>query len=134
MYCWVSGRKPKGMSETTILEGEPFDTGDRRLILQSVALNMHEVEQDEVSAEMLKSWLGEMFFAILGEWRAVDRVVKRFLQVIQERTGLLVVRGEGIYAFSHLTFQEYLVALAVTARDDYIPYTLGACPMPGGER
>ena len=66
----------------------------------------------------------EQFIAILSDQRAAERAVERFLRVVEERTGLLVNRGEGVYALSHLTFQEYLTALAVAGRDDYIAYTL----------
>ncbi|MGD9100865.1 MAG: hypothetical protein PVF45_10335 [Anaerolineae bacterium] len=40
----------KGLSETPILDDKPFDTGDRRLMLQAVALAMHEGQQKEVAA------------------------------------------------------------------------------------
>ena len=36
----------------------------------------------------------------------------------------MIARAEGTYAFSHLTFQEYLAALAIAGRDDYVKYTL----------
>lgn len=120
----------KGVREIPILEDQAFDTGDRRLMLQAVALRLHEAEQKEVAAGELRRWLGEMFHGIVGDWRTAGRVVDRFLRVIEERTGLLVARGEGVYAFSHLTFQEYLAALAVAARDDYVSYTLTRTPDP----
>jgi formylglycine-generating enzyme required for sulfatase activity len=121
----------RGVAETPILpDKQPFDTGDRRLMLQSVALHMHEQEKKEIDAEELELLLSSLFFAILPDERATHQAVSRFLQVIEERTGLLVARGEGVYAFSHLTFQEYLAALAIAGQDDYIAYTLRHSAQP----
>jgi formylglycine-generating enzyme required for sulfatase activity len=85
---------------------------------------MQEQEQKEIEAGNLRRLLGERFYDILSDWRAVERAIDRFLRVVQERTGLLGEHGLGVYRFSHLTFQEYLAALAVAGRDDYVAYTL----------
>ena len=119
----------KGLQpDALILDNRPFDTGDRRVMLQQIALRMHERQLKEVAAEELRRWLGELFRATAGDERAAARAVDRFLNVIEERTGLLTARGEGVYAFSHLTFQEYLAALAIATRDDYVAYTLPHVP------
>jgi formylglycine-generating enzyme required for sulfatase activity len=62
--------------------------------------------------------------------RAAERAAQRFLTVVQERTGLLVEAGQGVYRFSHLTFQEYLTAVEVAEREDYIAYTLAHAAEP----
>jgi formylglycine-generating enzyme required for sulfatase activity/energy-coupling factor transporter ATP-binding protein EcfA2 len=120
----------RGVKETPILRGRPFDTGDKRLILQSVALHMHERQVKELDLDELRRLLETMLLDNVRDEREVEQAVSRFLTIIEERTGLLVARGEGVYSFSHLTFQEYLAALAVADRGDYIAYTLARVPDP----
>lgn len=114
----------KGVQEVAIVPGQSFDAGDRKLLLQSVALHMHESQRKEIDLDELRLLLHSLFAERVRDEHQVAATVERFLQVIEERTGLLVARGEGIYAFSHLTFQEYLAALAVADQQDYIEYSL----------
>jgi formylglycine-generating enzyme required for sulfatase activity/energy-coupling factor transporter ATP-binding protein EcfA2 len=114
----------RGMDEVKILENRPFDAGDRRLLLQNIALYMHEREKKELEAAELRGILQTAFKGMTQDDASARRASERFLTVIEERTGLLSARGEGVYAFSHLTFQEYLAALAIAARDDYVDFIL----------
>jgi formylglycine-generating enzyme required for sulfatase activity len=114
----------RGIKSLPILGKQPFDTGDKRLLLQSIALAIHESERKDIDAEDLRRLLAEHFAEMLPEKRGVRKAVERFLQNIAERAGILIARAEGVYAFSHLTFQEYLAASAIAARDDYLSYTL----------
>ncbi|MFM8333111.1 MAG: NACHT domain-containing protein, partial [Candidatus Methylumidiphilus sp.] len=114
----------RGVQESPILADKLFDLSDRRLVLQQLALAMHEQKIKEIDAEPLRQILARQLADAVDDPRELDAAVARFLNVIQERTGLLIARGEGSYAFSHLTFQEYLAALAIAGRDDYVEYTL----------
>ena len=114
----------RGVDEVKILENRPFDAGDRRLLLQNIALYMHEREKKELEAAELRGILQTAFKGMTQDDASARRASERFLTVIEERTGLLSARGEGVYAFSHLTFQEYLAALAIAARDDYVDFIL----------
>jgi formylglycine-generating enzyme required for sulfatase activity len=85
---------------------------------------MMEQRAREIDAEVLRRQLGQRFRDMLRDKRMAEKTVRHFLQLIDERSGLLNERGQGVYAFSHLTFQEYLGARAVADRADYIAYTL----------
>ncbi len=113
----------KGLTTTTQVRGVELDAGDRRSLLEPVALWMMEQRVREIETDTLRAQLRARFVAMRSDVPA-DKAVDDFLRLINERSGLLSERGPGIYTFSHLTFQEHLAARAVADRADYIAYTL----------
>jgi formylglycine-generating enzyme required for sulfatase activity len=114
----------KGLDARTVMAGRELDAGDRRGLLEPVALWMMEQRVREIDAAELRRQLGQQFSEMVGNGQQATKAVGEFLRLINERSGLLAERGQGIYAFSHLTFQEHLAARAVADRANYIPYTL----------
>jgi formylglycine-generating enzyme required for sulfatase activity len=130
LETWDKAKETKDVrvQEIPILEDRPFNTDDRHLLLQKIALKMHEAQKKEIEADDLRRELQASFAGMTSDAPAAGRAVERFLNVIQERTGLLVEAGQGVYRFSHLTFQEYLAAQAILKRDDCVKYTLKRTP------
>ena len=114
----------KGLETRAVMAGRELDAGDRRGLLEPAALWMMEQRAREIEAGELRRQLGQRFHEMCADWRRAGKAVDEFLRLINERSGLLAERGQGVYGFSHLTFQEHLAARAVADRPDYIPYTL----------
>ena len=114
----------KGLSETTYLGGRELDAGDRRSLLEPIALWMMEQQLREIETDELRRHLSQQFTTMISDPHQVGKAVDGFIRLISERSGLLNERGYGIYSFSHLTFQEHLAGRAVADRADYLDYTL----------
>jgi len=115
----------KGLETEAILAGRPLDAGDRRSLLEPVALWLHEKQRREIELDELRSLLLPSFKGMAsGDVPMANKAAEAFLRLINERSGLLIERGVGIYGFAHLTFQEYLTARAIADREDALAYTL----------
>ncbi len=82
-------------------------------VLAPLALWMHEVNPGVglVKREDLRRRLVALF-SDAGEQQP-DRAVQQFLNDVHEHAGLLLERGPEEYGFIHLTFEEYLAAVAI---------------------
>ncbi len=109
---------------THLQEGEQISATQRRLILQAVALHMQEQRTRELGENLLQELLRRELSPLYPDQADVASIEQRFMQLLEERTGILVAKDEGVYGFSHLTFQEYLAGCAIANKDGYIPYTL----------
>jgi hypothetical protein len=77
-----------------------------------VASALHEKHE----AEMPESDVVRHFAAMLPQMGQPQEDALRIVREIRDRSGLLVERRPGAFAFSHLTFQEYLTALDYASR------------------
>jgi internalin A len=62
-----------------------------------------------IGGDTLRGWLAEAM-AGTGESATADDV-RRFLDIIKRRSGLMIERGDNQFAFTHLSFQEYFAAV-----------------------
>ena len=121
----------KGLQAEMPLGGRLLDGGDRRSLLEPIAFWLHERKRREIERDELIPLLQPAFANFVeGDKKAAQKAVMLFLQKINERSGLLVERGVGVYGFAHLTFQEYLAARALADRADAVEYSVKVLPDP----
>jgi formylglycine-generating enzyme required for sulfatase activity len=118
----------KGLDREAEVAGLKMDSGDRRSLLEPVAFWMHAQNQREIERDDLRAILLPAFKSMAGTDAQAGKALDDFLLVVNERSGLLIERGMGMYGFAHLTFQEYLAARALADRKDALDFTLKHLP------
>ncbi len=108
LYEWEKAKFPEGAAI-----GE-LDAHQKRRLLMGVARSLH----DEYLAEIGRSRIEEHFAEVLPSLGRPREDAERMITEIRDRSGLLVERRPGYFAFSHLTFQEYLSALDIVRTED----------------
>jgi uncharacterized protein (UPF0147 family) len=96
----------------------------RRRLLEQLAYWMHSQPGEQGRAREMKEGDLELQvrrFLLMNPKLSLDdetahQEAHDFVQLAKGRTGLLIERGEGVYSFAHLTFQEYLAATDIVYR------------------
>ncbi|MCY7276283.1 MAG: SUMF1/EgtB/PvdO family nonheme iron enzyme [Phormidesmis sp. CAN_BIN44] len=81
----------------------------KKAVLQVLALGLMQRKTREFTPSMGIQIIQEKFSSVVGSGERAGQ----FLRHIENTTGLLVNREEGIYEFAHKSFQEYLAAVEV---------------------
>jgi formylglycine-generating enzyme required for sulfatase activity len=94
-----------------------MSASDLRFALEEVAYAIHESQPSgEGTADVTEALLRVVLQGYLeGDWNRAGDV----LRYIRERAGLLLERKPGVYAFPHLTIQEYLAGCHLSVQDDF---------------
>ncbi len=111
LSTWNRARSLSGRSP-----GRDIDEIQTVRILAPLALWMHEVSPGVglVSREDMRRKLEELFLE-RGD-ASPHQAARQFLIDVREHAALLLERGPGEYGFIHLTFEEYLAAVALALK------------------
>jgi predicted NACHT family NTPase len=110
----------KNMTEQSVFKC--LDVDDLRRVMEILAYWIHtqgSTDHPEGGTLILKEDLLDQLTKNIKTKKQVERFqareeAKRFVDFIQQRTGLLNEQGQDLYAFVHKTFQEYLCAQEIS--------------------
>lgn len=108
LYEWDRAKFAEGAAIGTL------DAPTKRRLLMGIARKIHS----EHAAELSEQSVIAHFAQTLPDLGRPATDAKRIVEEIRDRSGLLIERRPGFFAFSHLTFQEYLCALDVVHSND----------------
>ena len=85
-----------------------------------------------VDYETVRGWLSEE----IGRANTLmdAPTAEKFLDIVGRRSGLFLPRGEGLYAFVHLSFQEYFAAVALAREVTRLRWARGKASRLGFDR
>jgi HEAT repeat protein len=121
LKCWDANKKITEQSSFKCL-----DADDLRRLMEILAYWIHtqgSTDNPEGGTLISKDDLFEQLTQKIKTKKQVERFqaqkeAKRFVDFIQQRTGLLNEQGQDLYAFVHKTFQEYLCAQEIAYQAD----------------
>ncbi|MCP4401462.1 MAG: SUMF1/EgtB/PvdO family nonheme iron enzyme [bacterium] len=101
----------------SLLEWLKADKGTLLTLLSKLAFQAHgkQLDTSGTTADISETDLLHGLLEI-GDETIKPKLLSRYLQ---ERVGLLIPRGVGVYTFPNRIFQEYLAACYLTEQDDY---------------
>ena len=123
------------------IDSSPHDLSRKKIWLARVGLEMqrrrtsgdHTDGSDIlVDYETVLGWLNEEIGR--GNAMADAPSAREFLDVIGRRSGLFLPRGEGLYTFVHLSFQEYFAAVALAREVTRLRWARGKASRLGFDR
>jgi predicted NACHT family NTPase len=121
LKCWDANKKITEQSSFKCL-----DADDLRRLMEILAYWIHtqgSTDNPEGGTLIAKDELLEQLTENIKTKKQVDlskarQEARRFVDFIQQRTGLLNEQGQDLYAFVHKTFQEYLCAQEIGYQAD----------------
>jgi len=121
LKCWDANKKITEQSSFKCL-----DADDLRRLMEILAYWIHtqgSTDNPEGGTLIAKDDLLEQLTQNIKTKKEVDlskarQEARRFVNFIQQRTGLLNEQGQDLYAFVHKTFQEYLCAQEIGYQAD----------------
>ena len=121
---WQQGRQAVGPDGKPLVEPgiqQALGVGEERLraALERLAFVAHArqgqgKQRDQAAADIAEGDLLVAFKPLLG---SIDPDI--LLKYLRERAGLLLARREGVYAFPHRSFQEYLAACYLANQPEF---------------
>ncbi|CAF3668953.1 unnamed protein product [Rotaria socialis] len=79
---------------------------------------IHEELMKNICIESIKTFTGKKSFSA-SEDNEIKEQTEAFVRIIREDVGIIAARGQSLYGFLHLTFQEYFTCLKLSNVESY---------------